>query len=199
MKAGNSGQLMLLPTGAGRLQELPQGNIEEFYSAAWFPDGVHILLNAAEKDHQQRSYMQDITGGLPQPVTAGASVVALLSPDARAYAKFNVGGYSLCPMHSDAECRPIPGVLDEDTLLRWSDDGRYIFVRGAGDLVLDIFRINLLNGNRERWKHVTPPDPSGLIAIGGDPGQVLLTPDGNSYIYTYWSALSDLLVATGLE
>ena len=199
MKAGNSGKLILLPTGAGRQKELPQGDIEEFYSAAWFPDGVHILLNAGEKDHQQRSYMQDITGGLPQPITAEASVVALLSPDGRAYAKYNIGGYSICPIHSDTECRPIPGVQDDDTLLRWSGDGRYIFVRGVGDLVLDIYRVNLLTGNREPWKRLTPADPAGLIAIGGDPGQVLLTPDGNSYVYTYWSALSDLFVAKGLE
>ena len=102
-------------------------------------------------------------------------------------------------MHGDAECRPIPGVQDSDTLLRWSGDGRYIFVRGVGDLVLDIYRVNLLTGNREPWKRLTPPDPAGLIAIGGDPGQVLLTPDGNSYVYTYWSALSDLFVAKGLE
>jgi len=44
---------------------------------------------------------------------------------------------------------------------------RYIFVRGVGDLVLDIYRVNLLTGNREPWKHLTPADPAGLIAIGG--------------------------------
>jgi Tol biopolymer transport system component len=199
MKAGNSGQLILLPTGAGQQKRLPQGDIEEFYSATWFPDGVHILLNAAEKDRQQRSYTQDITGGPPKAITAEASVIALLSPDARAYAKYNIGGYSLCPMQIDAECRSVPGLLDNDTLLRWSADGRYLYVRGAGDLVLDVFRINLATGNRERWKRLSPPDPTGVIAVGGDPGQVLLTPDGNNYVYTYWSALSDLFVADGLQ
>jgi Tol biopolymer transport system component len=201
LQAGKEQQLVLLPAGAGEQRVLPRGTVEEFYSAAWFPDGIHILFTAAEKGHQQRSYVQDVmTGELPRAITAEASVVALLSPTGQKYAKFNIGGYSLCPMKENADCRPIEGVMDDDTLLRWSSDGRYLFVRGAGDVTLNIFRVNLATGERESWKQLTSPDdPAGFIGIGADPGQVLLTPDGTSCVYTYWNALSDLFVAKGLE
>jgi dipeptidyl aminopeptidase/acylaminoacyl peptidase len=192
-------QLMLLPTGAGEQRMLQRGDIEEFYSAMWFPDSIHIVFSAAEKDHQQRSYLQDITGGPPQPLTREASVVALLSPDAKTYAKYNIGGYSICPIGEDAKCHPIEGVLDDDILLRWSRDGRSIFVRGAGDFSLNIFRVDLASGKRQLWKQLTPPDPAGLIGIGSDPGQVLVSPEGTSFVYTYWNALSNLFVASGLD
>jgi len=190
--------MVLLATGAGEQKQLPRGPIQEYYSATWFPDGKRILFSGLEAGHQPRSYVQDLAGGLPRPITAEATMAALLSPDGKALATLNVGGFSLCPLDGE-RCNPILGVLDEDTLLQWSADGRFLYVRGTGDLVLRIYRVNLATGQRELWKDVTPPDPVGLIGIALDPGQVRITPDGKSYVYTYWSVFSDLFVAEKLK
>jgi hypothetical protein len=44
-----------------------------------------------------------------------------------------------------------------------------------------------------------PPDPTVLIDIGSDPGQVRMTADGASYAYTYWTFEGELYLASGLK
>jgi hypothetical protein len=38
-----------------------------------------------------------------------------------------------------------------------------------------------------------------MIGIGIDPGQVRITPDGQSYVYTFWTAPGELYLAEGLK
>lgn len=84
-------------------------------------------------------------------------------------------------------------------MLQWSADGRFLFVREAGSLVLRIHRLDLSSGRRELWKELTAPDPAALIDISSDPGQVRLTPDGKSYAYTHWTFAGELDSAEGLR
>jgi hypothetical protein len=72
-------------------------------------------------------------------------------------------------------------------------------VREAGNLVLRMYKLDLTTGSRQFWKEFVPPDPSVLIDIGSDPGQVRMTPDGNSYAYTYWTSEGELYLAQGLR
>ena len=72
-----------------------------------------------------------------------------------------------------------PDTVMEMSRLQWSADGRFLYVREAGNLVLRIYKLDLTTGNRQFWKESGPPDPSVLIDIGSDPGQVRMTPDGN--------------------
>ena len=60
-------------------------------------------------------------------------------------------------------------------------------MREAGNLVLRIHKLDLSTRIRRFWKELTPPDPTVLIDIGSDPGQVRITPDGKSSAYTYWT------------
>jgi hypothetical protein len=46
---------------------------------------------------------------------------------------------------------------------------------------------------------LTPPDSAGLIDIGSTAGQVRLTPDGKSYVFTYWTFPSELYLVEGLK
>jgi hypothetical protein len=91
------------------------------------------------------------------------------------------------------------GYRDGDVPLQWSADGRDLFVREADNLALRIFRLDLSTGARRFWKELVPPDPTVLIDIGSDPGQIRLTPDGKSYAYTYWTFEGDLYLAEGLK
>ena len=82
---------------------------------------------------------------------------------------------------------------------RLSADGRFLFVREGGNQTLRIFRLDLATGARQFWKELVPPDPAVLVDIGSDPGQIRLTPDGTSYVYTYWTFEGELYVAQGLR
>jgi Tol biopolymer transport system component len=193
-------QLVLLPTGPGEQKPLPRGAISEFlHWAAWSPDGGRILFAATELGHRPRTYAQDIQGGLPRPVTPEGMVGALLSPDGkRLVTAGRYGEYYLCPVEG-GEPQPLNGYDDGDVPIQWTGDGRSLFLRGPGDMELKIYKLDLASGRRDFWKELTPPYPAGLIGIATDPGQFRLTPDGKSYVYTYWTAPSELYLAEGLR
>ena len=48
---------------------------------------------------------------------------------------------------------------------------------------------------REVWKELLPADPAGVERISN----VLVAPDGKSYVYCYARLLSDLFVVEGLR
>ncbi len=193
-------QLVLLPTGPGEQKLLPRGAINEYYDwAAWAPDQRQVFFAGAEAGHRPRTYVQEMDGGPPRPVTAEGMVGTLLSADGKLIAAIDrYGEYYLCPVNG-GEPRAIEGLAEGDVLLQWAADGRSLFVRGAGDLVLRIFKFDLATGRREAWKELRPPDPAAVIGIGVDPGQVRLTPDGNYYVYTSWTFPSELYLAQGLK
>jgi len=200
LQHGASPQLVLLPTGLGKPKPLPLGVIGKFSQwAAWSPGGERIFFTATEADHRPRTWVQDLDGGLPQPVTPEGLEGALLSPDGKLIAAMDrYQQYYLYPV-SGGEPRALEGYEEGDVLLQWSGDGRAIFLRDPGDTELKIYRLDLRTGTRKLWKELTPPYAAGLIGIGADPGQVRITPDGQSYVYTFWTAEAALYLAEGLH
>lgn len=194
-------RLKLLPTGSGEEKTLPSGPVTEYLDwAAWSPDGRRVFFAGQESAGQQRTYVQSIDGGDPRPVTPEGFVGTLLSPDGSLIAAFDrYGEYYLCPVGAADEPRPLDGYLDGDVLIQWSADGRFLFVREAGNLALRIHKLDLSTGRRELWKDLAPADPAALIDIGSDPGQVRLTPDGKFYAYTYWTFAGELYLVQGLK
>lgn len=194
-------QLVLLPTRTGDVRRLPRGAVAEYLDwAAWSPDGRRIYFAARDASDVRRTYVQDVDAGEPRPVTPDGFVGLLLSPDGRKLATVDrYGEYYFCPLDGKADPQPLAGYLDGDTLLQWSGDGKSLFIREADNLVLRIHRLDLSTGVREFWKELVPPDPTVLIDIGSDPGQVRITPDGRSYAYTYWTFEGELYLARGLK
>jgi Tol biopolymer transport system component len=194
------GQLALLPTRTGEVRRLPRGAIAEYLDWAVFsPDGRRIYFAARESSDVRRTYVQDLDGGEPRPVTRDGFVGLLLSPDGRTLATTDrYGEYYLYPVDGTSAPQPIPGYVDGDVLLQWSADGS-LFIREAGNLVLRIHRLDIASGDRRFWKELVPPDPTVLIDIGSDPGQVRMTADGTSYAYTYWTFEGELYLARGLK
>ena len=194
-------QLVLLPTRTGDVRRLPRGPIAEYLDwAAWSPDGRRVYFAGRDASDVRRTYVQDIAGGDPRPVTPDGFVGLLLSRDGRTLATIDrYGEYYLCTLEGKEDPQPLAGYLDGDTLLQWAADGKSLFVREAGNLVLRIHRLDLSTGAREFWKELVPPDPTVLVDIGSDPGQVRITPDGRSYAYTYWTFEGELYLARGLK
>ena len=56
--------------------------------------------------------------------------------------------------------------------------------------------MGLLTGERVLWKTLSPSDPVGVEELRGT---VSITPDGQSYCYSYMRRLGDLFVVTGLK
>jgi tRNA A-37 threonylcarbamoyl transferase component Bud32 len=195
------GELVLLPTRTGEVRRLPRGAIAEYLDWAVFsPDGRRIYFAAREASDVNRTYVQDLDGGEPRPVTPDGFVGLLLSPDGRTLATIDrYGEYYLYPVDGTAKPYPLQGYIDGDVLLQWSADGRSLFIREAGNLVLRIHRLDIATGDRRFWKELVPPDPTVVIDIGSDPGQVRISADGKSYAYTYWTFEGELYLAQGFK
>ena len=154
-----------------------------------------------EPGHALRSYVQDISGGQPQPITEEGIIALLVSPDGKrlvAWApdKGPEGKYYLSPIDG-TKSNPIPRLEMGEVPIQWSADGRALYVRGSGDFTTNIYRIDLSSGRRDHRTDIVP-DPVGFTFLE-TPGGIRITPDGKSYVYTYWTALRDLFLAEGLK
>ena len=75
---GPQTKLMLLPTGAGQAQSIGAEGMH-YERVEWFPDGQRILFTGNEPNHSPRTFIQDLTGGKPTPVTPEAIIKLLAS------------------------------------------------------------------------------------------------------------------------
>ena len=82
---------------------------------------------------------------------------------------------------------------------RRTSDGRFLYVKGPNESLVELFRIDLMNGKREPWKKLEVPNKVGFVGIQNGPGAIRITPDGKSYVYTSWQALGELYIAEGLK
>jgi hypothetical protein len=69
-------------------------------------------------------------------------------------------------------------------------------VRAPRPPAVDVFRVELATGVRVLWKTLTPSDPVGVEDLRET---VVITPDGQSYCYSYSRRLGDLFVVDGLR
>ncbi len=192
-----SQQLVLLPTGPGQPKPLRGDGIKYQDWGAWLPDGKHILFSGNEPGRGTRCYVQDLEGGKPRPITPegiGTSSSDTVSPDGRVVALIgpnqNISLYSV----EGGESYRVPGVTAGDLPMRWSANGRSLYVF-QGELPAKVYRLDLWTGHRELWKEIMPSDPAGSLAILG----ILATPDWKSYVYSYFRNLSDLYLVEGLK
>jgi len=188
-------RLVILPTGPGESRTVAPNGIKAYSFAAWFPDGKRLFFSGFEEGKASRVYIQDADGGTPRALTPEGVVVRsnTLSPD---------GKWVVAPVKNVLTAfptgagnpQPVKGAAPEDTPIRWSGDGRVLFVR-QGRLPVRIFALDVTTGQRTLVHQIAPRNVVGVDAIG----DIRLTPDGNSYAYVYIQNLYSLYQVTGLK
>jgi Tol biopolymer transport system component len=193
---GAEQQLVMLPTGAGETRTLPRHDIADFLLARWVPDGKRIVFVGKKFGEPFRCYLQDVAGGEPRaiqshdfgirgaPVSPDSQRLALVGPDRKIV---------IAPLEGGTP-EPVAGSLPGDVLIRWTGDGQALFVYQPGEVPARIHKLSLQTGQREPWMDVLPFDPAGVSTIG----QIRLTPDGTSCVYSYKRTLSELFLVQGL-
>jgi Tol biopolymer transport system component len=139
--------------------------------------------------------------GVPKPITPEGvfTEYAFTTPDGAwvpAGTDYEASPYLLYPING-GEPRPIPGLEKGDQPIRFSADGRRLFVRyGRQDLTkARIALLDLTTGRKQPWKVLSPADPAGVNVIS----HPYVTPDGRAYVYNYSRVLSDLFLVEGLK
>ena len=194
-------QLALVAIGAGEIKLLAPAKSESFFYQPWacfFPDGKRILFAVNEKNKGTQLYVQDINGE-PECITPEEEGVEIssprsISPDGEQVAIINAEN-SLCLFEIKNRKYSMLKNLEDYLPVRWSGDGKYLFVRKRGQVPAVIYRYELATEQKEDWLELMPKDATGVDEIL----RVLLTADGKSYAYSFTRELSDLYVIEGLQ
>jgi Tol biopolymer transport system component len=188
-------QLLLVPRGAGDPKPLPTHGISGYSGAYWFPDGQRILFSGRETGHNLRSYVQDIEGGPPRPLTAENTRALSISPDGEWAAAIGPEqAISLWPVAGGLS-RPVRGSEPGDRPISWSADSKSLWLFRRGEVPAHVFRLNVDTGKRQLWKTLMPSDATGVYSII----EFRTTPTGHSYFYSYTRLLSQLYLVHGLR
>ena len=195
---GRTGQLVSVATGAGQERVLTDPSVD-CDAADWIGDGTRLVMAGRVSGQEARSFMLDASGGPLQAITPPGVTGTLVSPDGQWLLAAAAGQPpALYPIAGGAS-KPIAGLEADDEPVRWSVDGRSIYVRRDFQLdnpdVIDIFRVEVATGRRVLWKRIRPT-PFARMA---DLLPVAIGRDEQSYAYTYWRAASDLFLIHGLR
>jgi Tol biopolymer transport system component len=186
----------LMPTGPGEARTLTRGDLERLGDVHWFPDGRRIVFIAAQAGRPFRSYVQNVDGGIPTPITPEGVVGLWPSPDGQSLvARSADEDWTLFPLDGGPPL-PIPGITLQDEPVRWSLDGKSLYVVQTEPWRFTLSRVDVATGRRSELRTVTAADPAGLVSLA-DP--VVVTPDGRYYAYGAWRVMNDLYLVKGLQ
>ncbi len=199
--ARRGGDLVLLPTGIGATITLPKGDLARVGNGAWLPDSQSIVFTGYTADNGPRGYLQEIPAGLPRAITPPGVVLADTSAARDESSVLGRVGdeWRLFPTQG-GDGRTVPALAPGDVPLQWSHGGRYVYTVDNVDegtrAAVDVFRVELASGDRRLWKTLMPSDPVGVEDMRRT---VVITPDAQSYCYSYTRRLGDLFVVDGLK
>jgi eukaryotic-like serine/threonine-protein kinase len=192
---GTRSHWFLLPTGTGLPRALPPGRVVVRSEANFLPDGRRIVFGGRGNDQVPRIYVQDVQSGMVRtisPDNSGTQGVA--SPDGRFVIGQTGADRFLFPVDGGAPV-PFPHMARDDLALRWSSDGKLLYVWRTTTWPPVVDRIDISTGRREAWKTIQPADPVGVDAVF----RILVTPSGMAYCHDYMRTLSELFVVEGLQ
>ena len=124
-------QLVVFPTGAGDARILPKGLIKHVTApVVWLPDNHRILFMGQERDDEaRRIYVQDVERGDPQAVSPPHWTLGLAVPaDGRSFTAVIEDETPVIGRLDGGAPVPIAGLAPGDWPLRWSSDGRVLYV-----------------------------------------------------------------------
>jgi Tol biopolymer transport system component len=193
-------RLVLLPTGAGEPKPLSTEGIL-VQGAAWFPDGKRILLLGSTPDRKVSYYALDVGGGKARPIAPAEGVSfflrALISPDGRWLPHVGKDRRLVLLPLDGGEQRPVAGAEPGEFPIRWTADGRFLFVERADGARRMISRVDPITGRREAWKEILVS--TDTVGLRTDAVPILLSADGKSCFWGYQRYSDELYLVEGLK
>jgi serine/threonine protein kinase len=185
-------QLLLIPLGPGETKQITHDSIDRAY-ARFLPDGENVVFSGTEPGHKLRIYVQAIDSGTARPISPEG--VNGFVPTADGKFVFGFSDFvALYPVDGQGAPRLVPGIHPNEAILSVSRDGRSALVAVLGSYSADVMHVDLATGRRELFKKIGPPDPAGVVL-----NDAAFTPDGKSYAYSCFNALSQLYSVEGLR
>ena len=185
---------LLYPTGTGEAKQLDVTPVRILGAVSyWTGDGSQILFTGAEENRPPRSYLLSLDTGQTRAVTPEGTSDAIVSPDGQyVVARDPAKKFWIFPV-AGGKPEPVVGLAADEFPVQWSqsDNKLYIWNRSVP---ANIYLLDIGTGARTLWLEIKSHEVSGLLY-----GEVMLTPDGQSYGYRYRRVLTDLFLAEGLR
>ena len=185
-------QLVLLPVGKGIKKLLTRDAIAH-YGNAWFSDASHIVFVGSKPEHDVQTWVQDLSGDAPQPITPEGIAGTRPSPDGKFLCTVDTDGTIWIYPIDGNKATPLKGAEKGELPVGWSENGQQLYMARSDYLPVKVYRVDRVTGRRELLRELAPPDPAGVIP---DISSVHATPKGDTFVYSYFRLQSDLYMAT---
>ncbi len=189
-----SGQINLLPTGAGETRKLSVAGLK-IYRVMWLPDQQHVVLSGSDASKTLRGYVLDLKTAMARAFTPeNVKLDPAVSPDGKFVAGVGADRRNYLFPVDGGPPRSLEIGADE-RVLGWASDQRSVYVAATGETGASIYRVDIATGQRKLFRTVSPLDKTGVTYIA--PGYI--TPNGQYYTYSYNRQISELFVVEGLR
>jgi len=194
---GSPGQVKLVPIGPGQARTIVIPGLEQIQNgnAYFLADGKHITLNANEPGHGARTYLVDLAGGKPIPITPEGNHGGLISPDGQYILRVDENAaFEVYPIAGGAP-HSIPNLGPDFIPVQWSTDNASVYGYVPGHVPTTVYKVNLVTGAKAVIEELRPAATAGVVAIA----PVIVTRDGSRFAYSYYQVSSRLYLISGLR
>jgi eukaryotic-like serine/threonine-protein kinase len=187
--------VVLHPVGPGQSRSIKLEGFETTTSnpvAGFLPDGKHIWFTGNQPSRPTRIWEVATSGGKPRPLTP-EGVSGLVTHDGASLVFFRDGRPWIQPI-GGGEARPVGGLEEDESVARWTKDGKPLFVYRRAECPLKVYRLDPKSGIRTLLREIGLADTSGLQYLNA-----VMTPDGKACAYGFTQWLSELHLIEGLR
>jgi eukaryotic-like serine/threonine-protein kinase len=195
---GKPGKVSLIPIGVGQPRTIALPEFEEIHQGTdhFLKDGKHFTLNANEPGHAERTYLVDLEGKKPIPITPEGMTGDLISPDGQyIFRPDNAGTLAIYPTVAGGTPRYVPDLEPRFYPIQWSDDNSSVYGYIRGQIPTKVYKVNLKTGKKTLVQELQPETTAGAVTITS----VCVSRDGSRFAYSYYQVLSDLYIISGLH
>jgi hypothetical protein len=189
----------MIPVDAGTSREMNIGDAKALVLAQPTPDGRSAVI-----ENRDDWMLCDLATGASRRFAGGEYTwytgLQFVSPDGmRLLLGRTSGSWLSAPLVvvplDGGDPVDVKGIEAGDIPVRWTEDGRSIYVFNRDGLPGRIHRIALDTGDRTTVREIVPVNSSGLAGINS----LAMTPDASFIAYNYQRRLSDLYLIEGLS
>jgi len=184
--------LLMIPTGAGESRVL---NVQGMHydTVEWFPDGKRILFTGSETGHEVRTWAYEPEGDKLRPLTREGVRGTRVSPDGKWFTVREGHKLLLSAVGSD-QSKAIAELGHGERVVRWSEDGRFLFLQQADDDTIQVTRLDVATGHQTPWRVLKIPEPGAMFYPS-----LALSADGKACAVSFQRDLAILYLVKGLK
>jgi len=187
-------RLVIYPIRAGAEQDVTPNGFVAIRQGFFFPDGKSLLISGSEIGKGQRCYRIELSDRALKAVTPEGTDNCRLSADGSSVVARRQGAGWFRFSIAGEELGQLPGLAPGEDVIRWSRDGRSLFVFADRNVSPRIERYEIATGKRTTVQVLT----AGRTAVTSV-WNAVLSSDESSYAYTFDRTLSVLYAVEGVQ